>query len=811
MRKLLHVLVLLGASIQLNAQFTLQGTVKSAAGENLAGAIVSIDGTYLGTATKSDGSYQISGLSNADVVVQVKLLGYLPLQRRIDLAKESTVVWTMQPQSYLADEVVISATRADDRSAMTYTTLKKEEIKQMNFGQDLPILLNTQPSVVVNSDAGAGIGYTGIRVRGSDPTRINVTVNGIPVNDAESHGLFWVNMPDFASSVSSIQLQRGVGTSTNGAGAFGATLNMQTNDFNGKAYGRYTGSAGSFNTLRNTFEVGTGLVNGFTFDARLSQIKSDGYMDRSASNLSSFYLSGAWYKGQTSIRANVFSGKEKTGQAWYGVPQDSLNSNRTYNPAGAYYLADGTEKFYENETDNYQQDHYQLFFNHQQKKWLFNVAFHYTRGRGYYEQFKQDASLNDYGLPNYYLGQTTQIVGNDTLTVPADSVTSSDLVRQRWLDNHFYGSVFSATWNPTNRFRLILGGGLNRYEGQHHGDVTWASFGIAIPKDYRYYENDAVKTDLNFYAKANYTLSNKLDLFVDLQVRQVDYSFLGYNQLLESVQQHVNFTFFNPKAGITYAVNERNKAFVSYSVGNREPVRDDFTNSSPDNRPKPEQLQDIELGYRFSGKKFQAGVTLYSMNYKDQLVLTGAINDVGAYNRVNIPVSARNGVELEAGWALNTYFTLSGNLALSMNKIEAFTEYVDDYDTGMQEAIEHKNTDISFSPSVIGSGILAFKPMKGITLQWIAKYVGEQYLDNTQSQDRKLDAFLVNDFRFNWTLMFPKVPQLDLGVQVNNVFSELYTPNGYTYSGLSGGQRYDFNYYFPQAKANFLVMLRMTF
>jgi iron complex outermembrane receptor protein len=811
MRKLLQILVLLGASIQLNAQFSIEGTVQSAAGEKLAGAIVSIEGTFIGAATKADGSYKISGLKNADVVIQVQLLGFVQQQRRIDLSKEPSVNWTMQAQSYLADEVVIKATRADDRSAMTYTTLNKEEIKQMNFGQDLPMLLNTQPSVVVNSDAGAGVGYTGIRVRGSDPTRINVTVNGIPMNDAESHGLFWVNMPDFASSVNSIQLQRGVGTSTNGAGAFGATLNMQTNDFNGKAYGRYTGSGGSFNTLRNTVEVGTGLVNGFTFDARLSKIQSDGYMDRSAADLSSFYLSGAWYKGQTSIRANIFSGKEKTGQAWYGVSQDSLQSNRTYNPAGQYFSPDGTEKFYENETDNYQQDHYQLFVNHQHKKWLFNLAFHYTKGRGYYEQYRQDASLSDYGLSTYYLGQTTQVNGNDTLIVPADSITSSDLVRQRWLDNDFYGSVFSATWNPSNRLRLIFGGGANRYEGEHFGDVTWATFGIAIPKDYRYYEDKAVKTDINVYSKANYRLNDKFDLFADMQVRQVDYSFLGFNSLLQSVQQEVQFTFFNPKAGLTFDVNTRNRIFASYSIGNREPVRDDFTNSSSANRPKSEQLQDLEIGYRFSGKKLQVGATIYSMNYKDQLVLTGAINDVGAYNRVNIPVSSRNGIELEAGWAISKYFGLNGNLSLSMNKIEAFTEYIDDYDTGMQVAIEHKNTDISFSPSLISSGVLSFKPMKGISLQWITKYVGEQYLDNTQSQDRKLDAFLVNDFRFNWTLMFPKVPQFDLGIQVNNVFSELYTPNGYTYSGLSGGQRYDYNFYFPQATANFLMMLRVSF
>jgi len=811
MRSFLFLMFALGFSFQANAQFTVQGKISDASGSPVAGAVVSIDGTFLGSTSRADGTYQITGLQQADIYLSVRLLGFIPLQRRVDLNKEKSVDFVLKAQSFLADEVVISSTRADERSAMTYTTLNKQDIKEQNFGQDMPFLLNTQPSVVVNSDAGTGIGYTGIRVRGSDPTRINVTVNGIPINDAESHGLFWVNMPDFASSVNSIQLQRGVGTSTNGAGAFGATLNMQTNDFNGKAYGRYTASAGSFNTLRNTFEAGTGLINGFTFDARLSQVKSDGFIDRAASDLSSFYLSGGWYKGKSSIRANVFSGREKTYQAWYGVPQDSLSTNRSYNPAGVYYDEQGNEKFYDNETDNYQQDHYQLFFNHEQKNWLFNLAFHYTRGRGYFEQFRQSDDLSDYNLPPVYLGSQQVISGQDTLSLPADTITSTDLIRQRWLDNHFYGAVFSATWNPTNRFRLIIGGGANRYEGAHFGDVVRAGAGFPVAEAYRYYENDAVKTDVNIYAKANYALGNHLDFFADLQLRSVDYSFLGFNNLLESVQQDVNFLFFNPKAGLTYNINERHRAFASWSVGNREPVRDDFTNSTPNTRPQAEQLNDFELGYRYAGRKLQAGVTLYSMQYKNQLVLTGEINDVGAYNRVNIPNSYRNGIELEATWNISKYFSFTGNLALSENKIKSFTEYLDDYDNGGQIAIEHENTDISFSPSAISTGILAFKPMERISLQWITKYVGSQYLDNTSSADRQLDGFLVNDFRFNWTLYYPKFPKIDVGIQVNNVFSELYAPNGYTFSGLSAGERLDFNYYFPQAEASFMALIRLNF
>ncbi len=811
MRKILFIIFFWGASLQAFSQFVLKGKISDSRGEAIAGAVVSIDGTFLASTSSAEGEYKISGLKTADVYVTVRLLGYLPQNKRIDLAKNPNQDFVLESQSYLADEVVISATRADERSAMSYTTLNKEDIKNQNFGQDMPFLLSTQPSVVVNSDAGTGLGYTGIRVRGSDPTRINVTVNGIPINDAESHGLFWVNMPDFASSVNSIQLQRGVGTSTNGAGAFGATLNMQTNDFNGKAYGRYTGSAGSFGTIRNTFEAGTGLINGFTFDARLSKIQSEGYIDRAASDLKSFYLSGGWYKGKSSIRANVFSGNEKTYQAWYGVPQDSLQSNRTYNPAGVHYDSEGNERFYSNETDNYQQDHYQLFFNHEAKDWLFNVALHYTRGRGYFEQYRQQDELSAYGLDPLFVGNQTIISGMDTLQVAADTIETADLVRQRWLDNHFYGTVFSATWNPNNRFRLMVGGGANRYQGAHFGDVVRASAGFPADAAFRYYDNDAVKTDLNLYTKLNYLINDKLDLFADLQVRSVNYSFLGFNNLLESVQQDVNLNFFNPKAGVTYHISERHRAFASYSIGNREPVRDDFTNSSADNRPRPEQLQDLEIGYRFAGKKFRGGFTLYNMQYKDQLVLTGEINDVGAYNRVNIANSYRRGIELEAEWTINKYFSFTGNVAFSENKIVAFTEFVDDYDNGGQIEIEYENTDISFSPPVVGSGILSFTPAKGIALEWIARYVGKQYLDNTSSDARSLDAFFVNDFRFNWELFFPKVPKIDIGIQVNNVFSTLYTPNGYTFSGLSGGQRLDFNYYFPMATANFMGMIRLSF
>ena len=812
MRKAAIIITFILATISaLNAQSSFSGTVKDPEGKPISGASVRILGTFLATATDASGKYDFKNLSQKEIDVEVSSLGFLAQRDRIILPVGAQKDWKLQPQNYLSNEVEIQATRADDKSAMAFTTLSKEEIKNQNFGQDIPFLLSTQPGVVVNSDAGTGIGYTGIRVRGSDPTRINVTVNGIPMNDAESHGLFWVNMPDFASSVSSMQLQRGVGTSTNGAGAFGATLNLQTNDFKGKPYASYTGSAGSFNTLRHSFEAGTGLVNGFTFDVRMSKINSDGFIDRASSDLKSFYLTGGWYGKKTSIRANVFSGREKTYQAWYGVPQDSVATNPTYNFAGIYYSADGKEQFYDNETDNYQQDHYQLFFNHEPRQNLqLNVAFHYTRGRGYYEQYRQQDDLGSYGASPLVFGAQTVISGSDTIFVPGDTVSTTDLIRQRWLDNHFYGTVFSAVWQVNNKWRLIFGGGANRYEGSHFGDVVWSQFGDALPRNTRYYDNDAKKTDVNVYLKSNYEIASNLNFFADLQYRAVNYDFLGFNNLLESVQQQVPLNFFNPKVGLTWDANNRHRFFLSTSVANREPVRDDYTQSSVTSRPKSEQLLDTEFGYRFKDSRFKAGVTIYAMDYKNQLVLTGQINDVGAYNRVNIASSYRAGAELEWEWQVMSKLAFSGNFVYSVNKIDAFTEFVDDYDTGIQQQIQYSNTNIAFSPNITSAATISWKPFSFLRFDLVNRYVGEQFLDNTSSSDRKLDDFLVTDFRLNYSIKLKEGRAIELSYQLANLLDQLYAPNGYTFSGLSGGTRLNFNYLYPQAGRNSMFMLRFT-
>jgi len=718
-------------------------------------------------------------------------------------AQKTTAI--LKDTATVTKQFEVIATRAEEKSAMVFTTLTKKEIQQTNLGQDVPFLLNTQANVVVNSDAGTGIGYTGIRVRGSDPSRINVTVNGIPMNDAESSNLYWVNTPDLASSIQSVQLQRGVGASTNGAGAFGATLSLQTNEINQKPYAELTSGIGSFNTQRNTVKFGTGAINNFSFDARLSQITSDGFIDRSAVKLQSYYLSGSWFKGKNLIRVNAFSGREKTGQAWYGVPQDSLEKNRTYNAAGSYFEK-GNEKFYNNETDNYQQDHYQAFWVHQfSNRMKFDVALHYTKGRGYYEQYRHREDLSNYGSGPALVGQQTLVdtLGN-SIVVPADTIYQTNLVRQLWLDNNFYGTVFSFTYEPNARFKLVSGGGLNHYNGEHFGEIVWSENTNLLAPGSRFYADNAKKTDFNIYSKATIDLTNKLNVYADVQYRHVNYDFLGFDADTLPLQQKSTLNFLNPKAGFNFTINKKSRAFFSVAVGHREPTRDDFTQSSINNRPKPEQLIDYEIGYRFNTSKLQLGVTGYFMDYNNQLVLSGEINNVGNYNRVNTPKSFRQGVEIELGTALFKWLDYAGNIAFSKNKITQFTEYVDDYDNFTQSPVVYDNTDIS-------SSTITLKPIKILNIHFITKQVGQQYLDNTQSEDRKIDAFLVNDVRINWNVASKKSSVVDFAISINNVFDQKYAPNGYTYGGLSGGQRLNYNFYFPQAGTNFLAMLSIKF
>lgn len=688
---------------------------------------------------------------------------------------------------YTLTPVEVRAIRAGENSPFTKTNLTRKEIAKMNLGQDIPFLLNQTPSVVVNSDAGNGVGYTGIRIRGTDATRINVTLNGIPYNDAESQGTFFVDLPDFSSSTGSIQVQRGVGTSSNGAGAFGASINLSTNEINKEAYAEINNSYGSFNTWKNTIKAGSGLVNGFTTELRLSRISSDGYIDRASSDLKSFHFTSAYINDKSSLRVNVFSGKEKTYQAWYGISFNDLQTgNRTVNYAG-------TEKPGEphhNETDNYTQTHYQLFFNHLiGKKISFNTAVFLTTGKGYYEQYKANEDYAYYGMPN-----------------PASSgspITASDMIRQLWLDNDFYGNIFSLQYkNATTQ--ATLGGGYTRYDGQHFGKVTWAEKGLT--KIGNWYDLDALKTDFNIYLKQQSSIHAIWSLFYDLQYRHVNYETEGFrNNPTLAIKS--KFNFFNPKAGISYKKNSW-KGYLSYSIANKEPNRDDFE-AGVSLQPRPERLHDIEMGVEQSKNKYNWSATLYHMNYKDQLVLTGKVNDVGAYTRTNIPNSYRLGVELQGGIKFNSWIHANASLALSKNKVLDFTEYIDDYDNGGQKTNFFNNTDIAFSPSVVSSASINILPVKNLELSLLNKFVSKQYLDNTSSDARALDAFFTQDLRAIFTLKKKWLKELNIIAQLNNVLGEKYEPNGYTYSYFAGGATTTENFYFPMAGRNFMIGLNV--
>jgi len=684
--------------------------------------------------------------------------------------------------------VEVKTIRASATAPFAKTNLNKQQIQRQNLGQDLPFVLNQTPSVVVNSDAGNGIGYTGIRIRGTDATRINVTVNGIPFNDPESNGAFFVNLPDILSSTSSVQIQRGVGTSSNGAAAFGGTINLSTHENSLQPYFESNNTYGSFQTLKNNIRVGSGLLGGhFTTDLRLSQIKSNGFIDRAKTNLQSYYFSTAYLADKTTLRFTTFSGKEKTYQAWNGITEADLKDDRTVNYSG-------TEKPgapYENETDNYKQDYYQIFLTQKFSPFLtFNTGLFYIKGQGYYEQYKADRDYVDYGIASpVYNG------------LP---VTSTDLVRQLWLDNDFFGDIFSLQYTK-GATELTLGGAASRYLGNHFGKVIWAANGLPDATK-KWYDHDAVKNDFNVYTKWQQSLTSSLQAFVDLQFRRVGYNIDGFRDNPDlRVDQRYNF--FNPKAGLTYHTKNWT-VFASYSMGNKEPNRDDFE-ALVSELPKPERLHDIELGVERKGKQFNASAAVYYMKYDDQLVLTGKINDVGAYTRTNIDDSYRLGLELQGGALITNWLKASANLTLSRNKVKNFTEFVDDYDNGGQKMSLYKETDISFSPEVMGSATVTVNPWKTLSLDLLSKYVGKQYLDNTSNESRKLNAYYTQDVRASYSFSKSWLKNMDLIFQVNNVFNKKYEPNGYTFSYYYGNELATENYYFPMAGTNWMVGLNI--
>jgi len=694
------------------------------------------------------------------------------------------------------DEVLVKAIRVEASSPITHSNVSKAELAARNLGQDLPILLNYLPSVVTTSDAGAGVGYTGIRVRGVSAQSTNITINGIPYNDAESLGTFWVDLPDFASSVESLQLQRGVGTSTNGSGAFGASINILTDAISKDSQAEISNTFGSYNTMKHNLKFSTGLLkNNIEISGRLSQIKSDGYIDRAESDLKSYFLQGAYSDDNTLIKMLAFGGHEITYQAWNGIDAETLKNNRTFNPSGLYTDDDGMIKFHKNEVDNYKQDHYQLHWNQKiNNYWSARIGLNYTYGRGYFEQYKENQSFGDYDLNDFIIGDTT--------------INETDLIRRRWLDNRFY-VVTTSISHAKKDLTMSIGSSLSLYNGDHFGEIIWAQYASDSQINDKYYEGNGEKLELNIFTKATYKLNEKLSLYGDLQFRIIDYKTSGLTSDRVNMLINEKYNFFNPKAGLTYEINDGNSLYISYARANREPSRSDFESNI---NIKSEQLNDFELGWRHNSSKASLSTNLYYMLYNEQLVLSGEIDDVGSPIRKNSGKSYRFGLEVDANIRLLNSFSLRPNVTISTNKNKNTFSQING------NLLNLKETDISFSPNLIAANNFIFHPSQSFQISLLSKYVGSQFMGNTNSIVSKLDSYFVNDFSVIYQLK-PKTlfKSVIFSVLVNNIFGIKYVSNGYyytyddTWSSPSEITTVEAAGYYPQATTNFLMGVTFKF
>ncbi|HRH70977.1 MAG TPA: TonB-dependent receptor [Flavobacteriales bacterium] len=798
MRGSLFIVVALFNSVLASGQVKITGRVFGDADTPLSGVnVVPGDDQAFGTTTDADGRFTLSARNNGQQRLRFSLIGHGPIDTLVTIDGTDLGTFRLHTEAVLMRSAEVTALRVGDRAPFAKSILTKEAIARTNTGVDLPYLLDLQPSVVSTSDAGTGFGYTYMRIRGTDGTRTNITVNGVPFNDAESQGAFLVNMPDLASSTEDIEVQRGVGTSTNGPAAFGASVNVRTTSVKPDPWGSVAISGGSFNTRRYNISAGTGLIDGrFSLDTRLSSIASDGYVDRASADLKSYFLQGAWMGKQRSLRLITFRGKEVTYQAWGGVPRDTLPVNRTYN----VYT-------YENEVDNYDQTHYQLLFDQKLgTNATLNVTLFRVLGQGYFEQFREDDELSTYGIA--------------PAVIDGDTITTSDIIRRRWLDNTLTGANIS-TDIKFGAHRLVVGGSYSDYGGAHFGEVIWARYAGNTDIGDRYYDDDARKTDANAFAKFTYAANDRIDLFGDAQVRQVDHTFIGYDNDLENNTQRVHYAFFNPKAGLLWRVHEGGKVYASVAIAHREPNREDLVETTPSSRPRPEQLVDYELGYERRAGRLSAGLNLYFMDYHDQLVLTGELNDVGAALRTNVARSYRAGAEFTVAAQLLERVIWRANFTISRNKVKDFTEYLDTYDADLnwtgQTPFSYSATDLPFSPNVILNNELAYRFWEGTSkgraeITLVSKFVGQQHIDNTSSADRKLDPYFVNDLRANITLLGLKgVKSIDFNVTARNIFSELYESNGWVYGYVyNGGRTQDVGLY-PQAPVNWLGGVTVRF
>lgn len=784
MHRCIGVVLLFFTGISAFAQYKVSGTVRALSGlRPLHGATVQVDGGKQSAVTDAFGQFQLDKLPAGRHVLMVRFLGYTEKRDSIDLPATERIDFLLEESSTVTEAVIVQATRADASTPTTFVNVTQQQLQQQNFGQDMPLLLNWTPSVVTTSDAGTGVGYTGIRIRGSDATRVNVTINGIPYNDSESQSTFWVDIPDMASSTQSVQIQRGVGTSTNGAGAFGASVNLQTTAVHADRYAELIAAGGSFGTQRYTVRAGTGLINNrWSFDVKGSRIMSDGYVERASSNLASYYLSAGYHGDKTMVKAIAFGGSEKTYQSWYGVDEATLQTNRRMNYAGALYDANGNVLgYYNNQVDDYVQNHYQLHVSHQfDDRWSATGSLHYTYGRGFYEEYHQYRSFASVGLPDF--------------VQPDSTYTASDMILRKWLDNVFYGFTYGIQYQG-EKSTFLLGGAVHQYSpAKHFGEIAWAQLTGSVVPGFRYYDGRSEKGDRNIFLKWSYELNDKLSSFVDIQYRGVNYNTSGTRDDQSSYAVDDRFDFFNPKVGLSYTLSDKNFLYASYAIAHREPNRSDYLEGTT--KPRPERLNNLEVGLRRRTSLYAFDVNYFLMQYTDQLVQTGAIDNAGYPIRANVGNSYRTGVEVSGTIRFSNAWSWNANATWSVNQNKDFIVFENSTPVP-------KNTKIILSPGVIAGSQLAWRPLSGLEAAWLSKYVGSQYLDNTESASVRLSDYWINDLRLTYEISPKGFKSIGWSVLVNNVLDVMYSSNGYSYGGTP--------YYFPQAGRNFMAMMTIKF
>lgn len=785
----------------------LSGNVVDENSKPLVGASVALVNTFKGATTNEIGFFEIAGLKSGVYTLKVSYVGYADYVIDVDVKANISQEIKLTPSSVMGEEIVVSAIRANAKTPMTTSNISKIKLKEANGAVDLPLILGSMPSVVSTSESGGGVGNTAFRIRGVDPSRINVTLNGIPLNDAESQTVFWVDLPDLASSISSLQVQRGVGSSTNGAGAFGGTVSIQTQTSSPEPYGNIDLTYGAFNTQKVSVATGSGLVHDkFSFDVRYSKLLSDGYVDHSGSNHTSLLLSGAWLTEKSVLRANFIMGEEHTDISWNGVPSYALDTNRKYNSSGFYHDGNGVQHRYDKEQDNYFQNHYQLIYSRELAQNLtFNAAAHLTVGEGDYEEFKDDAKFSKYGLGSQLVDGSVQ--------------KKSDIITQKWLNNQFYGATYSFNYKR-GIAEVVLGGGVNRYDGDHFGKLIWVEKNQNIPNNYEWYFNNSIKDDYNSFLKVQIEATKNLSFYGDMQYRYIYYKMKGPDSDLAELWQTTRWDFWNPKVGLSYNMDGLN-AYASVAVANREPARSDLKDASKSGgrvKPLSEKLVDYEMGVGYISKVVAVHSTLFYMDYKDQLVNTGKLNDVGYPLMTNVPSSYRAGAEIEASYSPLSWVNISGNISLSRNKIYDFVEFVDladnpnDWNTLPQVENHLGETNISFSPEIVAGGVVMVQPLKSLRVSFTGKHVGKQYIDNTSSNLRKINGYKVFDSRLEYRFGFDK-STVTIMFMANNVFNAKYIVNGWVYRSqfADGSPDYIEDGYFPQAGRNYALRLSLNF